>query len=152
MQGGDTTINGLRAFVGTFQGSMQSLGQVVARVAYVPLGRTLFRFAGIAQTNSFSAAEEEFSASVRTFRELSAREADNVKPNRIDLYTVRAGETWQSIAQGPSGGNIAAVDAGDHQQFPAERAAAARRSHQDRRLDVGPSCGTQNAAESRRRW
>ena len=118
VQGGDTTINGLRAFVGTFQGSMQGLGQVVARVAYVPLGRSLFRFAGIAQANGFSAAEEEFSASVRTFRELSAREADNVKPNRIDLYTVRAGETWQSIAQGPSNGNIKASTLAIINNFP----------------------------------
>jgi predicted Zn-dependent protease len=118
LQGGDTTINGLRAFVGTFQGSMQSLGQVVARVAYVPLGRSLFRFAGIAQANTFSTAEDEFSASVRTFRELSAKDADSIRPNRIDLYTVRAGETWQSIAQGPSGGNIQASTLAIINNFP----------------------------------
>jgi predicted Zn-dependent protease len=118
VQGGDTTINGLRAFVGTFQGSMQSLGQVVARVAYVPVGRSLFRFAGIAQASTFGGAEEEFSTSVRSFRELSQRDADNIKPNRIDLYTVRAGETWQSIAQGVSGGNIQASTLAIINNFP----------------------------------
>jgi predicted Zn-dependent protease len=118
LQGGDTTINGLRAFIGTFQGSMQGLGEVVARVAYVPLGRSLFRVAGIAQANTFGGAEDEFSASVRTFRELTAREADNIRPNRIDLYTVRAGETWQSIAQGPGAGNVAPATLAIINSFP----------------------------------
>jgi predicted Zn-dependent protease len=37
-------------------------------------------------------------ASIRTFRELSARDAANIRPNRLDFYMVRAGDTWQSIA------------------------------------------------------
>jgi predicted Zn-dependent protease len=108
VQGGDTTVSGLRAFVGTFQGSLQGLGQVGARVAYVPVGRTLFRIAGIAQPDQFTRVEQEFTSSLRSFRELSQREASDVRPNRIDLYTVRAGETWQSIAEGPGGGNVTA--------------------------------------------
>jgi predicted Zn-dependent protease len=107
-EGGDTTLNGLRAFVGTFHGSMQNLGQVTARVAYVPINRTLFRVAGVAPPDMFERADSDFSASLRSFRELSAREADDIRPNRIDLYTVRRGETWQSIAQGPGGGNLQA--------------------------------------------
>ena len=30
---------------------------------------------------------------------LSPNEADDVEPNRVDLYTARQGDTWQSIAQ-----------------------------------------------------
>ena len=29
---------------------------------------------------------------------MTAREADAIRPNRLDFYTVRAGDTWQSIA------------------------------------------------------
>ena len=117
-QGGETTINGLRAFVGTFQGSMQSLGQVYAQVAYVTLGRTVYRIAGVAQPETFTRAQDDFSASVRSFRELSQREASDIRPNRIDLYTVRSGETWQSIAQGPGGGNVAAGTLAIINSFP----------------------------------
>jgi predicted Zn-dependent protease len=35
---------------------------------------------------------------------LSASEAANVQPNRLDFYTVRAGDTWQGIAA--RGGNL----------------------------------------------
>jgi predicted Zn-dependent protease len=31
-------------------------------------------------------------------RQLSAQEASAIRPNRVDLYTVRGNETWQSIA------------------------------------------------------
>lgn len=117
-QGGETTINGLRAFVGTFQGTMQSLGQVYAQVAYVTLGRTVFRIAGVAQPDTFSRADDDFAASVRSFRELSQREASEIRPNRIDLYTVRSGETWQSIAQGPGGGNVPAATLAIINSFP----------------------------------
>ena len=34
---------------------------------------------------------------------MSASEAANIRPNRIDIYTVRSGETWQGIAE--RGGN-----------------------------------------------
>lgn len=37
--------------------------------------------------------------SLRTFRELSAREAADVRPNRLEFYTVQQGDSWQSIAQ-----------------------------------------------------
>lgn len=111
VEGGPTTINGLQAFIGTFQGSMQSLGPIVARVAYVPVNRTVFRVAGLVPEGATGReqAMELFPPSLRSVRELSVREAQEVRPNRIDLYTVRAGDTWQSIAQGPSKGNITAA-------------------------------------------
>jgi predicted Zn-dependent protease len=53
--------------------------------------------------------ETELAASVRSFRELSRGEADDVRPNRVALYTARAGDTWQSIAQRQGGGNVRAT-------------------------------------------
>jgi predicted Zn-dependent protease len=105
-EGGETTINGLQAFIGTFRGSMQSLGAITARVAYVRIDRTVFRIAGLATDASFARGSEEISRSLRSFRELSAKEAADIRPNRIDFYTVRAGDTWQSIAQGPGRNNL----------------------------------------------
>jgi hypothetical protein len=36
---------------------------------------------------------------IRSFRALSASEAENIRPHRIDLYIVRAGDTWDSLAE-----------------------------------------------------
>jgi predicted Zn-dependent protease len=41
----------------------------------------------------------EFNEAIRSFRPLSAAEAEEIRPNRIRFHTVRAGDTWQSIAQ-----------------------------------------------------
>jgi predicted Zn-dependent protease len=106
MQGGVTTINGLTAFVGTYTGRMQQLGEIVARVAHVAVDRNVFRVAGIAPAGLYDRADDSFTRAVRSFRELSPSEASNIRPNAIALYTVRSGETWQSIAKGPSGGNV----------------------------------------------
>jgi predicted Zn-dependent protease len=109
VQGGETTINGLPAFMGTFEGSMQNLGRIGVRAAYVPINRTVYRVAGLTTAANFDRAQEDFTRSLRSFRELSAREAAEVRPNRIDLYTVRSGDTWQSIAQGPGKSNVPAA-------------------------------------------
>ena len=36
--------------------------------------------------------------SVQSFRQLSSREASAIRPNRLQFYTVKAGDSWQSIA------------------------------------------------------
>jgi predicted Zn-dependent protease len=107
LNGERVQINGSNAYVGTWQGSMEGLGTVVARTAHVSLGRNVYLLAGIAPANQFQSADREFAASIRSFRQLSASEAQNVRPNRVDLYTVRGNETWQAIAQ-RSGGVVKA--------------------------------------------
>jgi predicted Zn-dependent protease len=105
LEGGRTTINGLDAFVGVYQGEMQELGPVGMRVAHIQHGRDVYVVAGIVAPNAFRQADNAFSASIRSFRPLSAAEAENIRPDRVDLYVVRAGDTWQSIAE-RSGGAI----------------------------------------------
>jgi predicted Zn-dependent protease len=100
VQGGETDINGLRAFVGTFQGSLQNLGAITLRVGYVPIDRNIFRIVGLAPPQVFDQVDRDFTSSVRSFRQLSRAEAESIRPNRVDLYTVRAGDTWASIAEG----------------------------------------------------
>jgi predicted Zn-dependent protease len=105
VDGGRTTINGLDAFVGVYQGEMQELGPVAMRVAHIQHGRDVYIVAGIVAPNAFQQADGAFSASIRSFRPLSAAEAEDIRPDRVDLYVVRAGDTWQSIAE-RSGGAI----------------------------------------------
>jgi predicted Zn-dependent protease len=91
-------VNGLDAYVGTYQGRMQNLGNVVTLAAHIVHDRNVYLFAGLAPANQFRSAEHEFTSSIRSFRELSPQEAANIRPNRVDIYTVRSGDTWASIA------------------------------------------------------
>jgi predicted Zn-dependent protease len=99
LEGGTTRLNGLDAFVGTYDGSMQDLGRVRVRAAHIEHGRNVFMVAGLAPTDIFARAEGELSATVRSFRPLTAAQAAAIRPNRIDLYTARSGDTWQAIAE-----------------------------------------------------
>jgi len=106
--GGRTTINGLEAFVGTYQGSLQDLGRVTVRAAHIALDREVLFVAGIAPQQTYDRSEPAFVKSINSFRPLSRTEAESVRPNRIDLYTAREGDTWQSIAERAGRGVIKA--------------------------------------------
>ena len=53
---------------------------------------------GFAPRDAFGRVERDIDAAIQSFRPLTAREADAIRPNRLEFYTVRAGDTWQSIA------------------------------------------------------
>jgi predicted Zn-dependent protease len=103
---GRTTINGLDAFVGTYQGSMENLGRVGLRAAHVLHDRNVYMLAGIAPEAGFGEEENVFNTSIRSFRPLTAAEAADIRPNLIDLYTTRTGDTWESIAERMSKGVV----------------------------------------------
>ncbi len=105
LQGERANLNGLDAYVGTYQGNLQGIGAVVTIAAHVVHDRNVYMFAGLAPPNQFQGVQQQFISSIRSFRELSASEAASIRPNRIDLYTVRGGETWESIAE-RSGGAV----------------------------------------------
>jgi predicted Zn-dependent protease len=109
VQGGETDINGLRAFVGTFEGTLQNFGPITLRVGYIPVDRNIFRIVGLAPARAFDQVDRDFTASVRSFRSLSRAEAESIRPNRVDLYTVRPNDTWASIAEGPGHGLLPAA-------------------------------------------
>jgi predicted Zn-dependent protease len=104
--GARTTINGLDAFVGTYRGSMQDLGRVSIRAAHIVHEREIFMVAGIAPDTAFAEVEPTMTRSIQSFRPLTRAEAEDIHPNRIDLYTARSGDTWQSIAAGAGRGLI----------------------------------------------
>jgi len=82
---------------------MEGLGNVVTVAAHVVLDRNVYVLAGLAPANQFQSAQSEFANSIRSFRELTASQAANIRPNRVDVYTVRSGDTWQGIAERTGG-------------------------------------------------
>src|SRR6185503_1884556 len=65
LNGGPADINGSSAYVGTWQGSLQGLGNVVLRTAHVAQGRTVYLLAGIAPANQFQSVDREFTSTIR---------------------------------------------------------------------------------------
>ena len=98
LDGERANVNGLDAYVGTYQGAMQGIGNIVTVAAHVVHNRNVYMFAGLAPPNQFQSAQQQFVASIRSFRELSQAEAARIRPNRVDIYTVRGGDTWESLA------------------------------------------------------
>jgi predicted Zn-dependent protease len=105
LDGERTTLNGLDAFVGTYQGQIEGLGNVAMRAAHIVHGSGVYMLAGLTSPDVFRQADSAFIGAVRSFRPLSAAEAESIRPNRVDLYVVRQDDTWQEIAE-RSGGVI----------------------------------------------
>ena len=103
IDGERTTIGGLDAFVGVYQGQMEGLGAAGVHAAHIAHGTNVYMLAGFTGTELFRQADGAFLGSIRSFRALSAAEAEGVRPNRVDLYIVRDGDTWQGIAERAGG-------------------------------------------------
>jgi len=103
VQGDRATLNGLEAWVGVYRGRLQGLGNVVLRAGHISHNRQIYLVAGIAPPAAFEQVDAEFLRTIRSFRALSAAEAEAIHPNRIDLYTVRSNDTWASIAEASGG-------------------------------------------------
>jgi predicted Zn-dependent protease len=91
-------INGLEAHVGLYRGTAKDVGKVLMRAAHVAVGRQFYVIAGFAPEAEFERVDRDLVPSVRTFRQLSQAEASRIRPNKIDFYVVRQGDSWQSIA------------------------------------------------------
>jgi predicted Zn-dependent protease len=108
VQGERATINGLDAFIGVYQGQIEGMGDVSSRAAHIAHGGAIYLIAGLVAPALFDRSDAAFVSSIRTFRPLTAAEAEAIHPNRIDFYVVRAGDTWASLA-GRSAGAITAT-------------------------------------------
>ena len=106
VEGNRREINGVPAFVGTYQGQAENVGNVIVRAAHLEHERKVYLFAGMAPQNTFNRFDTVITRSLGSFEPLSRQEAAAIRANRIDVYTVRAGDTWQSIAGRASEGNI----------------------------------------------
>lgn len=98
-EGERTTINGLDAFVGLYQGQMEGLGEVGVRAAHIAHGTNVYMLAGVVPVDLFRQADAAFLSAIRSFQPLSAAEAEAIRPHRIDLHVVRDGDTWAGLAE-----------------------------------------------------
>jgi predicted Zn-dependent protease len=105
LSGSRDRVGGLDAFIGLYQGSLEGLGNVRVRAAHVVHNGNVYLIAGFAAPNIFDPLDSAMLMSIRSFTPLTAEEAAAVHPNRIDIYVVRPGDSWQSVAE-RSGGVI----------------------------------------------
>jgi len=109
LNGGRTTINGLDAFIGTYQGAIQDLGAVTVRAAHIVHDGKVFLVAGLAPPQEYPRLEPAFVRTINSFRPMTRAEAEAIRPNRVVLYTARAGDSWQSIAERQGKGVVKAT-------------------------------------------
>jgi predicted Zn-dependent protease len=107
LRGDRERIGGLDAFSGVYQGQIEGLGPVVMRAAHIAYNDAVYLFGGLSPPNLFQQAEPSFLTSIRSFRMLSAAEAESIRPSRVALYVARQGDTWERLAE-RSGGAITA--------------------------------------------
>jgi predicted Zn-dependent protease len=105
VSGEQTMINGLEAFVGLYEGQIEGLGMVASRAAHIAHRGAYYLVAGLVAPTAFDRVDGSFTGAIRSFRQLSDAEAAAIRPARIDFYTVRANDTWESLAE-RSGGAI----------------------------------------------
>jgi predicted Zn-dependent protease len=98
VDGSMQTINGNPAHVGVYRGTAKDVGKVMMRAAHISVGRQMYVVAGFAPETEFDLVDRDFAPALQTFRQLSQQEASNIRPNRLDFYTVQQGDSWQSIA------------------------------------------------------
>jgi predicted Zn-dependent protease len=91
-------INGQDAHVGVYRGTAKGSGKVMMRAAHIAVGRQLYVVAGFAPEAEFALVDREITPAIQTFRHLTAQEAASVRPNKVDFYVVKTGDSWQSIA------------------------------------------------------
>jgi len=109
IDGGRTTVHGLEGYLGTYVGALQDLGRVQMRVLHVRSDQRVYSVAGIAPIDAYAAVSATFATSLESFRGMSAADVERLRPNRIDLYTARQGDTWQSIAERQGKGIVKAT-------------------------------------------
>ena len=101
VEGVQTSIGGLDAFIGTYNGEIRDIGHATAQVAHIDYGREVYSVGGIARSELYPRVEQDFLSSIRSFRSLSSADGNNVSLNRVGIYLVQPGDNWQSLAHGP---------------------------------------------------
>jgi predicted Zn-dependent protease len=102
-QGAAERISGLDAFLGVYQGQIEGLGPVTMRAAHIAYNDSVYMVGGLSAPATFRQVDATFLTSIRSFRALSAAEAETIRPNRVNLYVVRQGDTWASLAARSAG-------------------------------------------------
>ena len=107
--GNRTTINGLDAYLGSYQRDVDDAGRVHARVAYIRHTRRVYVLAAVVPVREWARVERDVDRSIRSFRPLTAEEADRIVPNEIALHVAGPDDTWERIARGAGAGTVEAA-------------------------------------------
>ncbi|MBL8711057.1 MAG: M48 family metalloprotease [Rhodospirillaceae bacterium] len=91
-------INGMEGATGIAQGSVGNQKATFRLMAIRFPDNRVYRFLFAAPQNAFAAQDAAFGSTANSFRQISAGEAAALKPKRIRLVTVRAGDTLESLA------------------------------------------------------
>jgi predicted Zn-dependent protease len=91
-------INGLEAFVGTFDGTIDTT-PVRVRSAHILSDGRLYLLAGLATLNEFARVEARFDNAIQSFRAMTGAESDRIQPSHVAFYRVQSGDTWESLAK-----------------------------------------------------
>ena len=94
-----TEINGLDAYIGTYTQDVRGVGPMIARVAFIRSGSSVYLFGAFADADGFRLIERDVHDSIHSFRQISRDEAERIRPNRLTTHRVQDGDTWQRIAQ-----------------------------------------------------
>ena len=121
--GSSQTINGFPAHVGTYQGTTKDMGEIKAEIASILVEEKGYILMGFSRPESFEEAMPFFTSTINSFQRLSKEEAKKIKPHEITIYTVREGDTWESISYkfGQQPGNaetLALINAFNPAKFP----------------------------------
>ncbi len=107
--GSHTTINGLDAYLGSYQRDVDDVGRVHARIAYIRHARRVYVLAAVVPVREWARVERDVDRSIRSFRPLTAEEADGIVPNEIALHVAGPGDTWERIARVAGAGTVEAA-------------------------------------------
>ena len=103
VSGSAATINGLDAHIRSYQRDVDDIGPAAVRAAYVRHDGRVYVLGGVIPVADFTRLERAVDRSIRSFRGLTAEEAESILPNEIALYEAVAGDTWERIAQQAGG-------------------------------------------------
>src|SRR5262245_784488 len=92
----ETTINGNRAFVGTYVIRTEN-GPLAAEAAFIEYRNQIFEVVGV--TSDFRRYGDIFDRAIRSFTRLTDQRILRAQPDRVRVYTAKEGDTLTMLAQ-----------------------------------------------------
>jgi predicted Zn-dependent protease len=93
------TIEGEKAYRVDYQVRSQSGGWLGLRIVYITRERMGFIIVNLASLQEFAAGGKIFNVALLSFRLLSAQQAAQIPLHRLKVYTVKSGDTFQTISK-----------------------------------------------------
>jgi predicted Zn-dependent protease len=93
------TIEGEQAYRVDYQVRSQSGGWLGLRIVYITRDKTGLIVINLASLQEFAAGERMFHAAIFSFRLLSAQQAAQIPLHGLKVYTVKSGDTFQTISK-----------------------------------------------------